>query len=193
MIIALVGPSGAGKSLVEKMLCEQCDYDKMISYTTRKPRTGEEYGKDYYFINNELFDAMINDGAFAEYEEYSQKRFYGTVKEGYESSTDKVVVLTPNGFRQLKRNCNLDNIVTVMITANLGTRVKRYIDRCGVKEFNFDDANEIFARINRDFGMFFGVQDEVDLVVDNSQGKPIADVVGEILTYIATSKSENSL
>ena len=187
MIIALVGPSGAGKSLVENLLSKEFGYEKMISYTTRKPRIGEVNGKDYHFIDNETFNETIERGLFAEYEEYSQQRFYGTLKSDYETKTNKVVVLTPNGLRQLKKNCNLGNIFTVMVTSNLGTRVKRYIDRCGVNEFNFDDANEIFARINRDFGMFLGVPEEVELVVENNEGTDINDIVNQIIDYALLS------
>lgn len=184
MIIALVGESGAGKSLIEKMLSEELGYEKMISYTTRQQRHNEVNGKDYHFIDNETFKETIKKGLFAEYEEYSQGRFYGTLISDFNTYTNKVTVLTPNGLRQLKRNCDMRDVVTVYVTANLGTRIKRYIDRCGVAKFSFADKDEISSRVERDFGMFLGIKDEVDLVIENSQGKPIADSVGEIIEYV---------
>ena len=72
--------------------------------------------------------------------------------------------------RQLKRSCPNDDIFVVYVTANLGTRIKRYIDRCGVDKFNFDDKNEIAARVERDFAMFLGLDKEADLVVNNNEG-----------------------
>ena len=117
---------------------------------------------------------------FAEYDEYSQNRLYGTLKSDYVDD-NKVVVLTPNGLRQLKKNCPNDNIFTVLVEASLGTRIKRYVDRCNVNKFNFDDADEIFARINRDFGMFLGLEKEVDFVVHNDEGADIKELVAEIL------------
>ena len=180
MIIVLLGASGSGKSTIENELATHHGFEKIISYTTRQPRTGEINGKDYYFTENNTFAAMINTGVLAEYDEYSQGRLYGTLKTDY-ADGDKVVVLTPNGLRQLKQNCPNDNILTVLVNASLGTRVKRYIDRCGVDKFTFDDKNEIAARVERDFGMFLGMENEVNLVVDNNEETDINDVINEIL------------
>ena len=185
--IVLLGASGSGKSTIEHELSEHNGFAKIISYTTRQKRDGEENGRDYYFTNNDTFDDMINRGLFAEYDEYSQKRLYGTLKSDYVEG-DNVVVLTPNGLRQLKKNCNADDIFTVFVEASLGTRIKRYIDRCGVDKFNFDDADEIFARINRDFGMFLGLGKEVDIVVRNDEGTDIKEIVKEILECLEKRK-----
>lgn len=183
MIIALLGASGSGKSTIENELANKYGYEKIVSHTTRKQRVGEVNGKDYHFIDNDTFNEALERGLFAEYEEYSQNRFYGTLKSDYSSTKDKVVVLTPNGFRQLKRNCQGDNIITVLVEANLGTRMKRYIDRCGVDKFNFDDKNEIAARVERDFGAFLGVKDEVDMIVQNNEGTNISDLAKEIVDF----------
>lgn len=180
MIIVLLGASGSGKSTIENELSTHHGFEKIISYTTRQPRTGEENSKDYHFTENNTFTAMINTGTLAEYDEYSQGRLYGTLKSDY-ADGNKVVVLTPNGLRYLKQSCHNDNIFAVLVNASLGTRVKRYIDRCGVNEFTFDDKNEIAVRVERDFAMFLGLEREVNLVVDNNEGTDINDVVKEIL------------
>lgn len=180
MIIVLLGASGSGKSTIEHELATHHGFEKIISYTTRQPRDGEINGKDYYFTDQNSFAAMLNTGVLAEYDEYSQGRLYGTLKSDYVDS-NKVVVLTPNGLRQLKQSCPNDNIFTVLVNASLGTRVKRYIDRCGVNQFTFDDKNEIASRVERDFAMFLGLEREVNLVVDNNEGTNINDVVKEIL------------
>lgn len=180
MIIALLGASGAGKSKIENELATHHNFKKIISYTTRQPRDEEINGKDYYFTENNTFAAMINTGVLAEYDEYSQGRLYGTLKTDY-TDGDKVVIITPNGLRQLKQSCPNDNIFTVLVNASLGTRVKRYIDRCGVHKFNFDDKNEISARVERDFGMFLGLEKEVNLVINNDEGTDINDVTRKIL------------
>ena len=180
MIIVLLGASGSGKSTIENELATHHGFEKIISYTTRQPRNEEVNGKDYYFTENNTFAAMISTGVLAEYDEYSQGRLYGTLKADY-ADGNKVVVLTPNGLRQLKQSCPNDNIFTVLVNASLGTRVKRYIDRCGVNQFTFDDKNEIASRVERDFSMFLGLEREVNLVVDNNEGTNINDVVKEIL------------
>ena len=180
MIIVILGASGSGKSTLENEIAIRFGYKKIVSHTTRFPRVGEINGKDYHFINNYQFEDMIRQGLFAEYDEYSQKRIYGTLKSDYQEG-DKIVVLTPNGLRQLKKNCPNEKIFTVLVEANLGTRVKRYIDRCGVDKFDFDDKNEISARVERDFGMFCGLEKEVDMVVDNSEGSDISIIADEVI------------
>lgn len=180
--IVILGASGSGKSTIEKYLCENYQYEKIISYTTRNIRNTEKEGVDYHFISEEKFIEFKEKGYFAEYEEYSQNRFYGTIKTDYnDSSKCKVAVLTPNGLRQILNNINREDILVVYVEANLGTRVKRYIERCGVENFNYDDMNEINARVNRDFGMFLGVKEQSDIVVDNSYGCSIEDICEEII------------
>ena len=183
MIIALLGASGSGKSIIENVLAEKYGYEKIVSYTTRPQRIGETNGKDYNFIDNETFKEALGRGLFAEYDEYSQERFYGTLKSDYKKG-NKVIVLTPNGLRQLKKSCEDDNIYSVLVSANLGTRIKRYIDRCGVDKFNFDDKNEIAARVERDFGMFLGMEKEVDLVVNNNEGEDVFSIAEEIHKHV---------
>ena len=180
MIICLLGASGSGKSTLEDEISTRYGYKKIVSYTTRRPRVGEILDIDYHFITNDKFEKMIQQGLFAEHDEYSQKRMYGTAKEDYQDG-NKIVVLTPNGLRQLKKNCPNEKIFTVLVEASLGTRVKRYIDRCGVDKFDFDDKNEIAARVERDYGMFLGLEREVDMVVDNSEGSDVRDIAGEVI------------
>lgn len=181
MIIVLLGASGSGKSTIENELAIHHGFKKIISYTTRKPRENEENGKDYFFIDNCTFEEVLSRKLFAEYDEYSQNRLYGTLKSDYVNGEDKVVVLTPNGLRQLKKNLPNGNIFTVLVEASLGTRIKRYIDRVGVNKFTYDDKNEISSRVERDFSMFLGLEKEVDLVVDNNDGTDIKELVAEIL------------
>ena len=188
MIIALLGASGSGKSEIERILSNKYGYKKIVSYTTRKPRNGEVYGKDYYFVSEEQFLTSLSNDVFAEYDEYSQDRLYGTAKEDYFGNEDKVVVLTPHGLRQLKKNMPDSNIFSVLVEANLGTRMKRYIDRCGVDKFNFDDKNEIAARVERDYGMFLGVNKETDLVISNDEGTDLNKVVEEIMQCVKLEK-----
>ena len=183
MIIVLLGASGSGKSTIEHELATHYGFEKIISYTTRQPRESEENGKDYYFVDNDTFNEILDRGLFAEHDEYSQNRLYGTLKSDYVEG-NKVVVLTPNGLRQLKKNCPNEDIFTVLVESSLGTRIKRYIDRCDVNKFNFDDAGEIFERINRDFGMFLGLDKEVDLVVHNDEGTDIKNFVKTIMEII---------
>lgn len=182
MVIALLGGSGTGKSTIENELCEHYGFKKVVTYTTRKPREGEVNGKDYYFISNNDFAEMVELNLFAEYDAYSQGRKYGTLVTDFNDG-NRVIVITPNGLRQLKKNINID-IVAVLIKSSLGTRIKRYIDRIGAEKLTYDDKNEISARVERDYGMFLGIESECDLVVSNENDTNIKDVAANIIERI---------
>lgn len=186
MIYAIIGPSGAGKTKVADTLEEQKIFLKVPSYTTRSMRPGERNGVDYHFVSVSKFKEMEDNNEFIETEEYTQNRFYGTSRESVIkaslSNEAYAMVLTPNGFRKIQKEVGEENIISCMITSSLGTRVKRYIDRCGENDFNFDDMNEIYRRVNSDYGMFLGMEKEVDYVFENNGNdlSTIYDIVNKI-------------
>lgn len=182
MIIVLMGASGTGKSMIENEVKSHYNFKKIVPYTTRKPRPGEVNGKDYYFISNNEFNEMINLELFAEHDEYPQGSKYGTLKADY-ADGNRIVVLTPNGLMQLNKK-KQDNIFIVLIKASLGTRIKRYIDRIGVGNFNYDDKNEIASRVERDYSMFLSIERECDIVIQNEDSTNIKDIAREILKKI---------
>ena len=79
IIIILSSPSGAGKTTLVKLLSESRNFCTSISHTTRKPRTNEEDGKDYYFVNNDQFQNLIKKKEFLEYANVFS-HLYGTTK-----------------------------------------------------------------------------------------------------------------
>jgi guanylate kinase len=182
-------PSCCGKSSIYKYLLEHYSLTGIVPVTTRKPREGEVDEVDYQFVSTESWDKIFSAGAFAEYDIYSQDRRYGTILEDYaDMSYDHVVCLTPNGYRSVMKNADpsiAKNIKAVYITAPLGTRMKRYIDRVGEDRFNFDDKNEISARVERDYGMFLGLEREVDLTVENDGSKTVQEIAQMIYTHPA--------
>jgi guanylate kinase len=73
-------PSGAGKTtLVSGLIASDPLVRKSISYTTRKPRLGEENGRDYHFIPEDQFQRMRADGEFLE-TAHVHGNLYGTSK-----------------------------------------------------------------------------------------------------------------
>lgn len=80
-ILILCGPSGSGKGTLVKHLLETHPvFSLSVSCTTRKPRVGEQEGKEYYFVGADKFKRRIAAGEFAEYEEVYEGKFYGTLK-----------------------------------------------------------------------------------------------------------------
>ncbi|MFQ5442169.1 MAG: guanylate kinase [Thermodesulfobacteriota bacterium] len=79
------GPSGAGKTTLYRKAIESfSDLRHSVSYTTRGPRAGDVNGVDYWFVDDAVFDAMIDNNAFLEYAHIHGKR-YGTSKKDLEA------------------------------------------------------------------------------------------------------------
>jgi guanylate kinase len=77
-LLIVSAPSGAGKTtLVRELLKRDGRVQLSISYTTRQPREGEIDGRDYHFINVDVFLAMRARGEFLESAEV-HGNFYGT-------------------------------------------------------------------------------------------------------------------
>ena len=79
--VVLSAPSGAGKTTIARALVEgEEDFVFSISATTRSPREGEAHGVDYWFLSEEEFLRMVDDGDFAEWAKVHGD-LYGTPKE----------------------------------------------------------------------------------------------------------------
>ena len=62
IMVVLSSPSGAGKTTLVKKISLEKNYKISISHTTRKPRTNEIEGKDYFFVSEERFKDLIKNG-----------------------------------------------------------------------------------------------------------------------------------
>lgn len=82
-LLVLSGPGGVGKSTVAKKLREAGDFWVSVSATTRKPRSNEVEGQDYFFVSDEEFTRMVNADQFLEWAEFAGNR-YGTPQERVE-------------------------------------------------------------------------------------------------------------
>jgi guanylate kinase len=78
LLLIISSPSGAGKTTLTRDLLEQFPgLSFSVSHTTRKPRANEVDGRDYHFVERARFEALIRDGAFAEWAEV-HGNLYGT-------------------------------------------------------------------------------------------------------------------
>ena len=80
IIVVLSSPSGAGKTTLVKKIAKENNFKISISYTTRKPRTSEENGKDYFFTSEEEFKNLIKNKEFLEYAKVFEN-YYGSSKK----------------------------------------------------------------------------------------------------------------
>ena len=174
-MIVLIGESASGKSTIEEQLVNK-GFDKVVSYTTRSMREGEIDGVDYHFISNEAFLQKVKQGFFVEHTNYNGW-WYGMAVE--DCTDDKVVVLNPHGYRQVKKIEEL-NVTSFYIQSSWRTRIKRMVDRG-------DNMMEVFRRIISDDGQFTAIDEEVDFVIDNDvyqYSTSVDRVVEEILDKV---------
>ena len=81
ILIVVSGFSGAGKGTLVKKLVEEYDgYALSVSATTRQPRTGEQDGREYFFLQKEQFEQKIAENGLIEYACYCDN-YYGTPRE----------------------------------------------------------------------------------------------------------------
>ena len=68
LLIVISGPSGVGKdSVLEEMKRRGLPFHFVITATNRKPRPEEKDGVDYFFLSDEEFASMIDEGELLEY------------------------------------------------------------------------------------------------------------------------------
>ena len=80
IIVILSSPSGAGKTTLVNLIVEKKKFINSVSHTTRKPRSNEVDGKDYFFVNDEQFENLIKKDEFLEYAKVFNN-LYGTTKK----------------------------------------------------------------------------------------------------------------
>lgn len=107
-LVVLSGPSGTGKGtvcgVVRNHLGDAVRYS--ISATTRKPRTGEEHGREYFFFSKEEFEALRDQNGFLEWAQVYDN-YYGTprafVEEVLASGKDCILEIDPQGALQVRK------------------------------------------------------------------------------------------
>jgi guanylate kinase len=109
ILFVISAPSGAGKtSLCHEVIDIFPRLRHSVSYTTRRPRTGEREGLDYHFVSPETFEAMIAAGEFAEWAEVHGNR-YGTalktLSDYRAAGCDVLLDIDCQGAAQLRERC----------------------------------------------------------------------------------------
>lgn len=108
LVFIISAPSGSGKSTLVNEIRNSVDrLDFSVSYTTRKPRGSETNGREYYYIDRDEFERMIEQGAFLEYADVFGN-YYGTarhfLREAELKGYDLLLDIDVQGASQLQRN-----------------------------------------------------------------------------------------
>jgi len=105
-VFVISAPSGSGKTTICRALLQRLPGLALsVSYTTRERRPGEKDGIDYYFVDEEKFDNMLNSKEFLESASVYGRR-YGTSRAAAQSivsqGLDAVLEIDIQGGRSVK-------------------------------------------------------------------------------------------
>jgi guanylate kinase len=158
-------PSGAGKTtLVSGLIAADPLIRKSVSYTTRKPRPGEEEGRDYYFISEEKFEGMRAEGEFLETARV-HGNLYGTSRRTVDrecaAGHDVLLEIDWQGAAQI-RSLKPDAVSIFILPPSIGALEKRLRGR------GQDSAEVIAKRVAAARGEISHVG-EFDYVIINEE------------------------
>ncbi|MBU5426473.1 guanylate kinase [Tissierella pigra] len=180
-LLIISGPAGTGKGTVCKSLLERNnDIIYSISATTRKPRTGEANGINYFFIEDEEFKEKISKDEFLEYA-YVHTNYYGTPKEFVMDEVKKgeivLLEIDVQGALQIKKNYS--EAVFVFLLPPTMEELKNRIVKRGTE--TTEDINRRFENAFKELD-FVG---EYDYFVVNEK---IEDAVSDIESIIRAER-----
>lgn len=167
-LYVVAAPSGAGKSSLVNALLELDSHVRpSISHTTRAPRGQEKHGREYFFVSESEFDAMVQADAFVEWAVVHNHR-YGTskkiIEERMTQGSDVILEIDFQGALQIKQI--FLNAVSIFILPPSWDELRSRLERRGedsaeiievrlknaatevtqVHQFDFVIINELFDR-----------------------------------------------
>jgi guanylate kinase len=106
-LYVVAAPSGAGKSSLVKALMElDSRVEHSVSHTTRAPRGQEFHGREYFFVSDEEFEAMVQANAFLEWAHVHGNRYgtsKATIEERIAKGLDVILEIDFQGAIQIKK------------------------------------------------------------------------------------------
>jgi guanylate kinase len=132
ILLVVSSPSGAGKTTLARRLAKEHNLHFSVSYTTRKPRTGERQGIDYHFVSDEEFARMVQGQLFAEWAVVHGNRYgtaIDTVNEAIEKGVDCLFDIDYQGGRQIRQQWPDDSVLCFILPPSLAELERRLRNR----------------------------------------------------------------
>ena len=116
-IFYIMGKSASGKDTIYKELMEKIPkFHSIVPYTTRPMREGEKDGVEYFFVDQERFDEMMDEEKIIEFRSYN-------------TQYDYLVIGTIESYYALKEYFGDDVMVPLYIEVEDGLRLSRALER----------------------------------------------------------------
>jgi guanylate kinase len=139
-------PSGAGKTtLCKQIVTSVPGIWHSVSFTTRMPRPGEAHGREYFFINKNVFQEMVARNEFLEYA-HVYSHWYGTplkpLTAKLEQGIDVLLEIDVQGALQIKKQFE-DTVFIFILPPSMD------ILRARLQSRGSDSQEEIDLRLNK--------------------------------------------
>ena len=173
ILFIISAPSGTGKTT----LCKQLTANlpglwHSISYTTRKPRSGEEHGREYYFIGEQLFREMIERNELVEWA-HVYGHLYGTPRksliEKIDQGIDVLLEIDVQGAMQVKKRFE-DSVSIFILPPSMTVLRTRLQTRAS------DTAEEIQGRLNKVKEEVWSYREYAYIVRNEDIGRSLRDL-----------------
>jgi guanylate kinase len=146
LMVILSSPSGVGKTTLAKKIQQKYQNFKIsVSHTTRKPRSNEVEGIDYFFIKHEEFEKKIANNEFYEYAKIFDN-YYGTSRDSVDellnnNNNNILFDIDWQGTQQLSKLEELKLIKIFLVPPDKKELEKRLVQR------NQDNPEVILKRL----------------------------------------------
>jgi len=173
ILFIISAPSGTGKTTLCKQLTAKLPgLWHSISYTTRKPRPGEEHGREYFFIEEQPFREMIDRNEFVEWA-HVYGHLYGTPRksltEKIEQGMDVLLEIDVQGAMQVKKRFE-DSVSIFILPPSMAALKSRLQTRAS------DTAEEIQGRLNKVKEEVWSYREYAYIVRNEDLGRSLRDL-----------------
>ena len=188
-VFCLIGPSSSGKDTVYREIMSVCAdrLKKIVPYTTRPAREGEQDGVQYYFTDESAFQGFKASGRVIEdrcYDTFYGKWRYFTVDDGQIDigGSSYLVIATIESYLMFRDYFGDECVVPVYIELDPGIRLQRALDRENRnKKPGYEEMCRRFLADSRDFSEAKISEAGIARRFNNSD---LNSCVNEIVSYI---------
>jgi len=185
IITCLVGLSGTGKTTVAHTLEKQYGYNVIKSYTTRPPRSANEYGHTFVDIDmlNVLNASDLKDEIIA-YSRYGTQHYW-VLRAQYKNKKHSIFIVDTRGVKMLleaknKFKFKVNIIYLTLDTAERLRRVKQELAVTNMSELTQKQIDELAnERVLRELDQYICVK--CDYIIYNKSSDTTALLINDIL------------